>query len=105
MSKHRSREDIVADILSIVKDGSKKTHIMYRANLSYALLCKYLDKLVSGGLIRCRKTDAVYVLTKKGETYLSAYLEYTHLRSQMDANKSVLDKKEAALTEILQVND
>ena len=103
LSKHRSHEDIVADILSIVRNEPKKTHIMYQANLSYALLCKYLDKLVEAQLIKYREMDTVFELTEKGLTYLDRYAEFEQLRTQLKANKSTLDKKGATLTEILGV--
>ena len=103
MSKHRSQEDIVADILLIVRREPKKTHIMYRANLSYALLCKYLDKLITTRLIRYNEDDTVFELTERGVVYLNRYAEYENLRSQLEANKSTLVKKEAILTEILNI--
>ena len=105
MRKNRSQEDIVADILSIVRLEPKKTHIMYRANLSYALLCKYLDKLAVAGLLKYRAADTVYELTERGLTYLDTYTEYERLRSQLEANKATLGMKEAILTEILEIDD
>ena len=100
MSKHRSHTDIVADILSIVRKEPKKTHIMYQANLSYTLLCKYLDKLIEEQLIKYREEDMIFQLTEKGLTYLNTYAEYEQLRTKLNANKSSLDKKSAVLTEI-----
>jgi len=38
MGKYRDRLQIIADILSVVRDGAKKTHVMYQANLSFTLL-------------------------------------------------------------------
>ena len=101
MNKNRSHEAIIADILSIVAKEPRKTHIMYKANLSYALLCKYLDKLVAAGLIRYRENDRVYELAPKGEVYLEKYAEYKRLRTQLEINISSLGEKEDLLTKIL----
>ena len=105
MSKHRSQENIAADILSIVKKEPKKTHIMYRANLSYALLCKYLDKLEIAGLITYRTDDTVYELTERGLVYLERYAEYENLKNQVENSKSSLIKKGALLNKILGVDE
>ena len=47
MRSYRERLDIVADMLQVVNEaGAKKTQIMYKANLSYNLLKKYLADIV-----------------------------------------------------------
>lgn len=105
MNKNRSQEEIIADILSAILNQPKKTRIMYAANLSYALLCKYLDKLVKCGLVNYRKEDRIYELTVKGEDYLGNYAEYEHLRDQLEASQSSLNEKEGILMEILKVDN
>ena len=47
MGKHRSRLKILASILSVVNSSgiAKKTHIMYKAYLSYSLLVRYLNEI------------------------------------------------------------
>lgn len=75
MSKYRDGLRIVADILFIARRGAKKTQIMYQANLSYKLLCRYLVKVVDAGLIATEGED--YVLTTKGEEFLSRHEEYS----------------------------
>ncbi|MDQ1279328.1 MAG: hypothetical protein QG670_590 [Thermoproteota archaeon] len=101
LSKHRVEKDIIADILSIVKQKPKKTHIMYKANLSYTLLSKYLDKLELAKLIRYSEIDTVYELTERGSAYLDIYAEYERLKNQLESNKSTLYKKEANLIEMI----
>ena len=76
MAKYRDRLQIIADVLSIAGSGAKKTRIMYQANLSYKLLCKYLDEVIAAGLVGCENGDC-YVLTLKGEEFLSKYGEYS----------------------------
>jgi predicted transcriptional regulator len=75
MSKYRDRLQIVADILSIVNDKARKTRIMYQANLSYRLLCRYLVDVVDAGLVKTEDDDW-YVLTGKGVEFLGRHEKY-----------------------------
>ncbi|MCS7387072.1 MAG: winged helix-turn-helix domain-containing protein [archaeon GB-1867-005] len=72
----RSRFEIYLDILEAVAEGNKKpTHIMYRANLSWIRLKKYLNFLISRGLLR-QSTNAstcTFSLTRKGREVLAYY--------------------------------
>ena len=45
--KNRDGLDIAAEILTVAMEGVIKTHIMYRAGLSFAQLKKYLDLLTN----------------------------------------------------------
>lgn len=76
LGKYRGRLQIIADILGIIGNGSKKTRIMYRANLSYKLLCRYLAEVLNAGLVKCKEKDS-YVLTPKGDEFLSKYEDYS----------------------------
>jgi len=76
MSKYRERLQIVADILLIAGRGAKKTQIMYQANLSYRLLCRYLGEVLSAGLVSFENRDC-YVLTAKGKEFLDKYKKYS----------------------------
>jgi len=77
---HRSRIDIIANILNAAEGGAKKTHIMYRCNLSFRQLHVYLDLLVERGLLKStprRKAEniesKVYETTAKGKAFIQAY--------------------------------
>jgi len=76
---HRSRIDIMANVLRAALGGAKKTHIMYKCNLSFRQLQVYLDLLVDRGLLRKvsrsgKSDDAnLFETTKKGRAFLSAY--------------------------------
>ena len=88
-SRHnRNRVEIIHDILSGVKNGEIKTHIMQKANLSYDMLRYYLSFLLERGLIekvsegekitagksgRRMIRGAIYKVTQKGESFLEAY--------------------------------
>ena len=83
LGKHRSRLQIVADILFVVKDGAKKNQIMRRANLSYRLLCRYLTDVIEAGLVRSGDSGS-YTLTLRGREFLNAYEEYSRRSRQLE---------------------
>ena len=70
--KRRDRHDIAVEILRTAVEGKIKTHIMYKAKLSYAQLNEYLPLLIEKGFlentsIRHKRTlKRVYKTTKKG---------------------------------------
>jgi predicted transcriptional regulator len=86
--KRRDRLYIIAEILVIAKDGSLKTQIMYRANLSFAQLNEYLNFLLKRELIKVntenRKT--LYKTTSKGVKYLENYEEISNLLRKEGGN-------------------
>jgi predicted transcriptional regulator len=98
MSKYRDRLQIIADILLIVSRRARKTQIMYQANLSYRLLCRYLEEVVNNGLVRYEDEER-FVLTPKGQEFLHRHEEYSkhcknleeHINS-VNSKKSVLEK-------------
>ncbi len=57
MDKRRGWDEIVAEILNIALEGTRKTHIMYRAKLSYTQANKYLSLLVEKGFLENMKTE------------------------------------------------
>ena len=75
---HRSRTDIIANILHVSDGGAKKTHIMYKCNLSFRQLHAYLNLLIDRRLLRKveRKESSrqeLYETTSKGKAFLQAY--------------------------------
>jgi len=75
MSRYRNRLRIIADVLVIANRHATKTQIMYQANLSYRLLCRYLEEVVNAGLVGSEK-GRLYVLTRRGEAFLQKFKEY-----------------------------
>ena len=71
----RDRLYIIAEILTITKDGSLKTQIMYRANLSFAQLNEYLSFLLKIKLLKVieKNEKTIYKATPKGMKYLEIY--------------------------------
>ena len=79
--KRRDRLYIIAEILVIAKDGSLKTQIMYRANLSFAQLNEYLNFLLKRELLKVNAENkkTFYKTTSKGVKYLENYEEISNL--------------------------
>jgi len=99
LAKYRSKLQIIAEILEIVRGGAKKTHIMYRANLSYKLLCKYLNEVLECGLVRVGRDDS-YVVAPKGEKFLQRFIDYKELRERVNEELSAVDKEKILLEQM-----
>ena len=82
LSRYRNRIEIIGDILSIVKDGARKTQIMYKGNLSYKLLTRYLSEIIGAGLVCFAEKTQMYRLTEKGEMFLRHFEDYTRSRTE-----------------------
>jgi predicted transcriptional regulator len=54
-SKRRDKLSIISEILEIAKEGTLKTQIMYKANLSFAQLNDYLKFMVKTSLLQLKK--------------------------------------------------
>lgn len=75
MSVHRrSRTGVIVDILNEALNNASKTRIMYRCNLNFASLNRYLQELIDTGLVECMDADsegiALYKTTDKGRELL-----------------------------------
>ena len=81
MVKYRRRFEIIADIIRSAEKGTKKTKIMYFANLSYRLLKRYLDETMRVGFIR--EIDNAYESTEKGKIFLEKYVQFSSKYSKL----------------------
>ena len=85
--KHRRWVDILADVLSAAGNGTRKTRIMQKANLSYQLLKKYLEEAVSNELLQPNSFG--FELTEKGQKFLERYRllheEYSKVRRSLQS--------------------
>ena len=74
-SRSRSDIEICADILRVLTTGpASKTHVMYRANLSYGMLNAYLDLLISADLIEKKEAS----VTMKDDVALGGRYDYVY---------------------------
>ena len=70
----RNNLDIYADILNVARNGAKKTQIVYKANLSFAIMKKHVSTLNDKGLIK--QSGRLYFATDKGLDYLVQYRDF-----------------------------
>jgi predicted transcriptional regulator len=73
----RNDLDICADILKVSKAGAKKTHIVYRANLNFKIVKKYLSRLIDNGYLLDGSDSGVFVTTERGSDFLEQYARLT----------------------------
>jgi len=100
MGKYRGRLQIIADILSVVRDGAKKTHVMYQANLSYTLLSRYLTEVLESGLVSLDTEDR-YKLTNRGQKFLDRFNEYSKRCGQLEQQLNHVNDEKTVLENII----
>jgi predicted transcriptional regulator len=79
--RNRTRYELLADLLISSKGGAKKTALMYRANLSFELLNKYLSFLVENGFLE--RKEGYFFPSQRGLTYLHRFARYQHDKHEM----------------------
>jgi len=80
----------MAEILEVAREGTLKTQIMYRANLSFAQLNEYLSLLLELDLLEAVETNEkiLYKTTDRGLRYLQNYREIRELlKKEKENNK------------------
>jgi predicted transcriptional regulator len=82
MERKRNRVEIMHDMLKIIQENGgnvKKTHLMYKANLSHKQMESYLKDLVENGLIDMTISspgDKTLIKVKqKGSDFLIKYIQ------------------------------
>ena len=87
-SKRRDKLFIIAEILEIAKEGTLKTQIMYRANLSFTQLNEYIRFMLKISLLNKSITNGkgTYRSTEKGLNFLQRYIELTELLKTEEDN-------------------
>jgi len=94
-ARRRDRHDIIVEILKTAINGKVKTHIMYRARLSYAQLNLYLPQLVENGFLenlkikRRREFKRVFKTTEKGIKFIENFENMRSLWSPTDNSPEV----------------
>ncbi len=69
----RHKIDIMADLLRLSKNGSKKTRLVYLANINFNMLKKYVILLESKGFIY--NSDGLFYTSREGFDFLRQYDE------------------------------
>jgi len=80
-AKRRDKLFIIAEIIEIARDGSLKTQVMYRANLSFTQLNDYLRFMIRISLLEkvLENDKEFYRATEKGLDFLQRYREINEL--------------------------
>jgi predicted transcriptional regulator len=84
LSERRSDVRIMVEILNIALGGAKKTEIVYKVNLNFTQVRKYLGFLSDKGLIAVNALfdgRGKYKTTERGKTFLRRYRETVELIS------------------------
>ena len=75
MERKRNRIEIIHDMLKIIQDKKgkiKKTHLMYKANLSHNQMKSYLNELARKELVM-ENAENLIEITKKGRDFTFKY--------------------------------
>ena len=102
-NRNRSKMDIVQDMLSVASARTRKTRIMYQANLSFVQVERYLKELLGGGLVE-RNEGALYLTTPKGHEFLKNYANYLEHSSRVNRELDEVVKERRKLEDIF-LND
>jgi len=84
INRRRSETGILGEILRLAQNGMKKTHIQYKANLSYAQLQIFLTFAVERGLFETKSgnPNVMYRTTQKGIELLALIEELNRMLSE-----------------------
>ena len=80
MERKRNRVEIIHDMLRIMQERGgriRKTHLMYKANLSHKQMTSYLEELEKSGLIEYfqEKDKLLLRITNKGREFFVQYAQ------------------------------
>ena len=90
--KHRSKEEIIANILKAAINNTTKTRIMHRCYMSYNLLQKYISYATLSGLLFHDHRSNEYHITSKGVQFLDYFDQYRDTESELAFKKSLISK-------------
>ena len=74
MGNRRGMFEISADILKVAMNGAKKSHLVYRANLNFEVIERYLKRLIKGGLIE--NSGRIFRTTEKGIEFIDHFKRF-----------------------------
>jgi len=66
--ERRCRLEVEADILTVAQGGARKTAIVYKANLNFKIVKRYLARLLQEG--RLKQAGKFYHTTPQGLDFL-----------------------------------
>ncbi len=71
VNTRRDQITIMTDLLQIIQQPQRLTHILYRSNMSYGQLVKYLTDMIDLDMVE-EKNDPfrAFTITSKGKIFL-----------------------------------
>jgi predicted transcriptional regulator len=70
VTSRRDQLTIMSDLLEIIGQPQRLTHILYKSNMSYGQLSKYLDELTELEFIEIRAEPfRSFIITPKGKQF------------------------------------
>ncbi len=69
----RTSLDVYVDILEAAQNGAKKTRLVYRANLNFEIIKKYISSLTENGFLIVNEAEGKYYTTEKGMKFATKY--------------------------------
>jgi predicted transcriptional regulator len=89
---NRGKIQIMGDVLALGTSGIRKTHIMYKANLSYEQVHLYLGELIEKRLIAqdVSPDGVIYRTTEKGREFLLYYTRVVELLEEKQESEAEL---------------
>ena len=77
----RNQVTIMTDMLGIIQSPQRLTHILYRSNMSYGQLIKYLHEMKEMGMIEEHKKPFRYFkITNKGKLFRDMLLSKKEIK-------------------------
>ena len=101
--QYRRRYDILADVVRAAGPGAKKTRIMFLANLSHALLKRYLEEAVSLGFLQ--NSAEMFLVTSRGQEFLAKYDAFRSSSSRVKADVENLRSEVKMLEQMCNLED
>lgn len=78
---YRSKEEIIADILTAANEATNSTAIMYKAHLSFTQLKMYMRYLEAKELLH-KTEDGRWIVTDIGKVYLNQFEALTKIMEE-----------------------
>lgn len=82
----RSSHGIIAGILQVCEQETKRTHVLYRANLSYSMAAEYFSLLIRSGLLQELPGRSLRI-TDKGRVYLQHFRYIDQMLGKTEQDK------------------
>ena len=80
-SSRRDTLEILSDLLDNMQEPRRLTQLLYRSNLSYSQLRKYLTMVIEMGLAKYeKKPHGIYLVTDEGKMFIQMVKKRTVIK-------------------------